>query len=72
MIPAPAAANPATARIQYRDAFATGNRLRAAALASAMIRARTAAGGFAATVLTPAITDKAIERWDDLFKQLFR
>jgi ABC-type Fe3+ transport system substrate-binding protein len=29
-------------------------------------------GGFAATVLTPAITDKAIERWDDLFKQLFR
>ena len=29
-------------------------------------------GGFAATVLTPAITDKAIDRWDDIFKQLFR
>ena len=29
-------------------------------------------GGFSATVLTPAITDKAIDRWDDIFKQLFR
>ena len=29
-------------------------------------------GGFTATVLTPAITDKAIDRWDDIFKQLFR
>jgi iron(III) transport system substrate-binding protein len=29
-------------------------------------------GGFAATVLTPALTDKAIDRWDDIFKQLFR
>jgi ABC-type Fe3+ transport system substrate-binding protein len=29
-------------------------------------------GGFTATVLTPAITDRAIDRWDDIFKQLFR
>ncbi len=29
-------------------------------------------GGFTATVLTPAITDKAIDRWDDIYKQLFR
>jgi ABC-type Fe3+ transport system substrate-binding protein len=29
-------------------------------------------GGFSATVLTPAITDKAIDRWDAIFKQLFR
>jgi len=29
-------------------------------------------GGFSATVLTPAITDKVIDRWDDIFKQLFR
>jgi iron(III) transport system substrate-binding protein len=29
-------------------------------------------GGFSATVLTPAITDRAIDKWDDIFKQLFR
>ena len=29
-------------------------------------------GSFTATVLTPAITDRAIDRWDDIFKQLFR
>jgi iron(III) transport system substrate-binding protein len=29
-------------------------------------------GGFNATVLAPAITDKAIDRWDDIYKQLFR
>jgi ABC-type Fe3+ transport system substrate-binding protein len=29
-------------------------------------------GGFTATVLTPAITNKAIDRWDDIFRQLFR
>jgi len=29
-------------------------------------------GGFTATVLTPAITDKAIDHWDDVLKQLFR
>jgi ABC-type Fe3+ transport system substrate-binding protein len=29
-------------------------------------------GGFAGTVLTPAITDRAIDRWDGILKQLFR
>jgi ABC-type Fe3+ transport system substrate-binding protein len=29
-------------------------------------------GGFQAIVLTPAITDKAIDHWDDVVKQLFR
>jgi ABC-type Fe3+ transport system substrate-binding protein len=29
-------------------------------------------GGFQAIVLTPAITDKAIDRWDGVVKQLFR
>ena len=29
-------------------------------------------GGFTATVMTPAITAKAMDHWDDVFKQLFR